>query len=100
MIKDETSSTQTPLRLGQLVVSLAGRDKGNYYLVCNFDGHFYFLTDGVHRGVNNPKKKNRRHLQHVGRVAADFADMLANGKIPRNEEIRRILEELVNNLAG
>ena len=100
MHKDETSSTQTPLKLGQLVVSIAGRDKGDYYLVYDFDGKFYLLVDGKKRGLNNPKKKNRRHLQLNGKVAADFAKKIDAKEKIRNEDIRIYIAGLIESPKG
>jgi ribosomal protein L14E/L6E/L27E len=56
------------LRPGQLVRSLAGRDKGKHYLVLReLDPVYVLLTDGRSRPVSRPKKKNRAHLQHYER---------------------------------
>lgn len=56
------------LKPGQLVRSLAGRDKGKHYLVLReLDPVYVLLTDGRSRPVSRPKKKNRAHLQHYER---------------------------------
>ncbi len=58
----------TDLKPGQLVRSLAGRDKGKHYLVLSeIDQKYVFLVDGQSRPVSRPKKKNRAHLQHYDR---------------------------------
>ncbi len=58
------------LQPGQLVRSLAGRDKGKHYLVLQeLDQKFVLLVDGRRRPVARPKKKNRAHLQHYERWA-------------------------------
>lgn len=75
------------IQKGQLVQSLAGRDKGYYYLVVGREGDFLFLADGRGRGIENPKRKNLRHLQKRNQVAADLIAK-AEGRQLRNEEIR------------
>ncbi len=58
------------LQPGQLVRSLAGRDKGKHYLVLReLDHKHVLLVDGRIRSVNRPKKKNKAHLQHYERRA-------------------------------
>ncbi len=91
-----SGSTSGPeLQLAQLVRSLAGRDKGQLYLVVAMDGARVLVADGRDRGVGKPKKKNRRHLQLSYKVAADLKDKAASGKVT-DEEIR----EAINKLAG
>ena len=56
------------LKPGQLVRSLAGRDKGIHYLVLQeIDDRYVLLVDGRRRPVSRPKKKNKAHLQHYER---------------------------------
>ncbi len=58
------------LKPGQLVRSLAGRDKGKHYLVLReLDEKYVFLVDGRRRPIARPKKKNKAHLQHYERGA-------------------------------
>ncbi|MCJ7806153.1 MAG: KOW domain-containing RNA-binding protein [Clostridia bacterium] len=58
------------LKPGQLVRSLAGRDKGKHYLVLRETSPVYvLLVDGRSRPVDRPKKKNKAHLQHYERKA-------------------------------
>ena len=81
---------------GQLVRSLAGRDKDKFYLVLNREGDMLFLADGRKRGVQNPKKKNIRHVQSCNRIAADAAAGLQGGTM-RDEEIRAGIRRLTIN---
>ncbi len=58
------------LQPGQLVRSLAGRDKGKHYLVLReLDHKYVLLVDGRSRSVDWPKKKNKVHLQRYERTA-------------------------------
>lgn len=74
------------LQPGQLVRSLAGRDKGRHYLVLQEIDHKYvLLVDGRRRPVARPKKKNKAHLQHYERRAVfgeDFnPEKLSDGRV-------------------
>lgn len=47
---------------GQVVKSLAGRDKRNLFVVLHCDGKCVIIADGVLRRLEKPKKKNSKHL--------------------------------------
>ncbi len=100
LVGGQEGPSQTFLQPGQLVRSLAGRDKGSYYLVLAQKGRQVWVVDGRKRGIEQPKKKNRRHLQHEGKVAADFARKAAAGEPIRNEEIRNRLNSFLRSPQG
>jgi len=51
----------TAFRVGEIVRSTAGRDKGSYYLVIdNNQKNKLKVVDGVKRKFNNPKYKNSK----------------------------------------
>ncbi len=53
--------------------SLAGQDKGRYYVILSLDGETVALVDGERRTQGNPKRKNRKHVQVDGhRLFPDF----------------------------
>ena len=79
------------LSVGQLVRSIAGRDKGQLYLVLQVERNLLLLVDGRKRNMGNPKQKNRRHVQAVGKVAADFANQLKAGRPPSGVQGRAAL---------
>ncbi len=81
------------LRPGQLVRSMAGRDKGKHYLVLReLDSVYVLLVDGRSRPVNRPKKKNKAHLQHYER-RADLGVPLDLEKL-NDSRVIRFLKEL------
>lgn len=51
------------LQPGQVVRSLAGRDKGFLLAVVSADGKTVTLADGKRRPIERPKAKNVRHVQ-------------------------------------
>lgn len=56
---------------GQIVKSLAGRDKGCLLTVVSADENQIFVCDGKERPLNNPKRKNPRHIESVGMCISD-----------------------------
>lgn len=89
------SSSRSGWQRGQLVRSMAGRDKGRYYLVlAAADEKTLLLADGRKRPVKQPKRKNIRHLQFTHQVAADLLHK-TEGAFVRDEEIRAAMAVLL-----
>lgn len=83
------------LRLGDVVCSLAGRDRGQYYVVVGIiDDRFVQVADGYRRKVASPKKKNVRHLRPQGVAMEELARRLASGGTVSDGEIRAFLRRL------
>lgn len=51
------------VRVGDLVVSRAGRDKGRPFVVLSAEEGFVYLVDGDLRKLDRPKKKKRMHVK-------------------------------------
>ena len=51
------------LAFSTLVLSLAGRDKGQLMAVVREDEHGVWLADGKRRPLEHPKCKNPRHIR-------------------------------------
>lgn len=74
-----------------IVLSLAGRDKGNVFYVMDTDGVYVFLADGKERRVEKPKRKKRFHVKKVLRPDSSLATKIASGEQILNSELRREL---------
>lgn len=72
------------IQKGSIVYSKAGRDSGSVFMVLDTDGAYVFLADGDLRKIENPKRKNVKHLQPTNTVEA------VGGT---NAEIRKILAQ-------
>lgn len=80
-------------RLGQLVESIAGRDRGKHYLVLQrLSDRRWAVANGRDRKLNLPKIKNAKHLLPLDRVAEDVESRLIRGEAVTDHEIDRILE--------
>ena len=79
--------------IGNLAVSLAGHDKGQIYLIIREDGEYVYLCDGRLKTTEQPKRKNRKHIQIIKRgVDQELAARLAKGESVRDEEIKRMIK--------
>lgn len=82
-------------RLGRVVISKRGRDKGRLFVVVAVVNENYCLiADGDLRKIENPKLKNCRHLQFTNWVAEDVMAYLKEGKMPENHVIRKNLKRI------
>ena len=71
---------------GMIVKSDAGRDQQRYYVVVAVEGGFVYIADGRRRKVEQPKRKNPRHLKATRTVAGP-------AEIDTNQKLRRVLRD-------
>ena len=79
---------------GMVVRSIAGRDKGDLFIVLSCEGEYAYLANGELRKVDRPKKKKLKHLQPSYKVSEFIKNKLETvGKVT-NSEVRKALSEL------
>lgn len=76
-----------------IVVSLAGRDRGQYFIVTDVDDAYIYVADGKGRKLEQPKRKSRKHIQFVLQNDSRVAEKIRNGDKVLNSELRRELAE-------
>lgn len=54
------------LSAGNAAVSLAGKDKDRFYVVVSADDIYVYVCDGKYHPLDNPKRKNPKHIMAVG----------------------------------
>ena len=74
-----------------IVLSLAGRDKGKLFYVMDTEDNFVILADGKGRKLENPKRKKLKHVRRVSRTETRVAVKIQNGDKVLNSELRRDL---------
>ena len=79
------------IKISDVVVSTAGRDRGEWFYVINEDQTFLFLANGKDRALDKPKRKKRKHVQKVLRSETRVAEKLRRGDKVLNGELRRDL---------
>lgn len=81
------------IKIGHVVRSTAGRDKGHFMVVLEkVDENFILVCNGKLRKVNKPKKKKIKHLAKTNHIVPEIEEKKLNGKKITNAEIRKILE--------
>ena len=83
------------IKKGQLVRSRRGRDKDNYFLVYTWDDNFVYVVDGDWRKIQEPKKKNIKHLWYTNKVSPEIGAKLSRGEKVTNADIREALGKLL-----
>lgn len=74
--------------------SKAGRDAGKHYVVIGYGAEpFILLADGRTRRVDNPKKKNVRHVVVHQAIAGAVAEKVRQGQRVTDGDIRQALNE-------
>ncbi len=78
---------------GMFAISKAGHDKGRMYVIVGEEEDFFYLAEGRLRGMDNPKKKRKKHVQLVkARADEALAEKLKSGRKVYNEEIKRAIK--------
>ena len=96
---------ENPISRADVVISTAGRDRGELFYVADADDQFVTLVNGKNRPVEKPKRKKRKHVEKVLRSETRVAEKLRSGDKVLNGELRRDLASLsrdmqANNLGG
>jgi ribosomal protein L14E/L6E/L27E len=82
----------TDLKIGQIVKSRAGRDKGRIFIICDvLDANYVWVCDGDLRKLSAPKKKKVRHLVIYNTVLTEFADKVRGNENLNDAFVRTIL---------
>ena len=83
----------SPVSVGDLVISIAGRDKGKIFLVIQSENGKSLIVDGKIRKVNKPKIKNNKHLKKL--FLANFnelAERIKRGESVGNQRVYRTIK--------
>lgn len=80
------------LKIGSVVTSKAGRDKGRSFIVMEIvDEQFVLIVDGCLRKIERPKKKKLMHLTVHNEVIDSLNTKLEEKKQVFDAEIRNCL---------
>lgn len=77
------------LKVGQVMRSLAGHDKGELMVIAGFENNKVLVCDGKHRKLEKPKCKNPKHLQETEMF-------LEPDSMATNKMLRKTLNKMSN----
>lgn len=89
------------VQIGQVVIGLSGRDKGNILVITNIiDDKFVEIVDGKRRKLDKPKKKNIGHLQLTKTVIKEVQTRDTGSYQYNDAYIRKVLEDFQEKSGG
>ncbi len=83
-------------KTGDLVKSLCGHDKGEYFIVIEADENTVVICDGKRRKADNKKIKKNKHVKETG-LCSDIISSLPPFAVDAN--VRREIKRLTNLIA-
>lgn len=86
------------MQIGSLVKSKNGRDKDKCYIVVRLvDNRIVLLVDGITRKLQNPKKKNIKHLKEMTLIT-NIKEKIENEKQVFDKEINKAINTYIQSL--
>lgn len=84
------------IELGNVVKSIAGRDKGRFFVVVNIDKDekYIYLVDGDIRKVENPKRKKIKHIELTNYSDENLTERITKKRKLTNQEVKKFLREI------
>lgn len=78
--------------IGELVVSKAGRDAGELFIIIGIlDTKYVFISNGKQRSTEKPKKKKIKHLEYTNVIAEQIRDTIISDKKLTNSMVKKFL---------
>lgn len=79
-------------KLGQIVYSKGGHDKGEIMMVLSVEDRYLYLANGKRRKVAKPKRKKIIHVQPTQYVDENVAEKLKQNEYILDADIRKALK--------
>ena len=81
-----------PIQVGDLVISLTGRDKNEWFLVLDITETRVKIIDGKTHRIDSPKTKNIKHIKLI--LATNLNEIVENikqGKPVSNKKVYKLI---------
>lgn len=75
----------------KLAVSRSGHDKDSIYVIVREEAGMVYLADGSRRSVEQPKRKNKKHIQLIKKLPKEVTEVFTQEDF-QNEEIKRAIK--------
>jgi ribosomal protein L14E/L6E/L27E len=81
------------IKIGQIVISIAGRDKNEHYVVVDIKDDVAYVSNGHIRKLDNTKPKKFKHLQPINIMDEEIASKIKEHLKITNMDIRKVLTD-------
>jgi ribosomal protein L14E/L6E/L27E len=79
---------------GDIVRSIAGRDKNHLFFVLEVvDENYIMLIDGTIRHVSKPKKKKVKHINFYSNSSSRVRDKIIANELITDAEVRKAIKQ-------
>lgn len=72
---------------GLIVKTILGHDKNEVFAIIAKEGNFVYLVNGKNKTIDNPKKKNVKHLVKLGE-SVEIKNLISDKKLSNSYIIK------------
>ncbi len=81
------------MKIGNVVLATAGKEKGQLFVIVNLDDKYAYLSDGKRLKASKPKKKSFKHIKLFDSQSLSESETLdQNQRV--NAKIRKFLTSI------
>lgn len=88
----EVKNLQNTDLIGRIVISKAGRDKGQLYVIINKKDDLFFLANGKNKTIEMPKCKKSKHIILTEVTVEDLRESIVSQEKNTNLKIKRFIK--------
>ncbi len=81
------------MKIGDVVLSKAGKEKGQLFVIVALDDKYAYLSDGKRLKTYKPKKKSFKHIQKFTNLSLNESEVLDKNE-RANALIRKFLSKI------
>lgn len=82
-------------KVGSVVLSNAGHDSGDYFVVVEVvNSDYVLIVNGKTRTLDKPKLKKMKHLKLIGVELSEIASKIQKGELVHDKTIKVALSKL------
>lgn len=79
------------MKIGNVVEALAGKEKGQLFVIVNLDDKYAYLSDGKRLKTFKPKKKSLKHIRLFDSESLSESDVL-----DKNERVNALIRKFLS----
>lgn len=81
------------MKIGNVVLATAGKEKGQIFVIVNLDDKYVYLSDGKRLKATKPKKKSYKHIKQYTLKSLKESEVL-----DKNERVNAKIRKFLSNI--